>query len=61
MQEDATVLTAAEAAELLRVSTKTVLSMAREGVLPGTKVGRSWRFLGTDLLSYVHGTSQVAM
>jgi excisionase family DNA binding protein len=61
MQEDATVLTAAEAAELLRVSTKTVLSMAREGVLPGTKVGRSWRFLRTDLLSYVHGTSQVAM
>jgi excisionase family DNA binding protein len=61
MQEDMTVLTADEAAELLRVSTKTVLSMARGGVLPGTKVGRSWRFLRTDLLAYVHGTSQVAM
>jgi excisionase family DNA binding protein len=61
MQEDVTVLTADEAAELLRVSTKTVLSMARAGVLPGTKVGRSWRFLRTDLLAYVHGKSQVAM
>lgn len=60
MPELTTVLTAREAAELLRVSTKTVLSMARQGVLPGTKVGRSWRFLRTDLLAHVHGSSQAA-
>lgn len=60
MPEDA-VLTAEEAADLLRVSTKTLLTMARDGLLPGTKVGRSWRFLRADLLAYVHGTSQVAM
>lgn len=51
MQE---ILTTAEAALLLRVSTKTVLALGREGLIPGTKVGRSWRFLRSDLLDYVH-------
>lgn len=54
MAEDAEVLTAEEAADLLRVSTKTVLGLARDGALPGTKVGRAWRFLRTDLVAYVH-------
>lgn len=54
MPEDAEVLTAEEAADLLRVSTKTVLTLARDGALPGTKVGRAWRFLRTDLVAYVH-------
>lgn len=55
MQEDAAVLTADEAATLLRVSTKTVLTLARDGSLPGEKVGRAWRFLRSDLLEYVSG------
>jgi len=54
MAEIAEVLTAEEAADLLRVSTKTVLTLARDGLLPGTKVGRAWRFLRTDLVAYVH-------
>ena len=57
MTEDE-VLTAEEAAELLRVSTKTVLSLAREGSLPGEKVGRAWRFRPTDLLDYVRGLNR---
>jgi len=55
MTEDE-VLTTEEAAELLRVSTKTVLSLARDGSLPGEKVGRAWRFLRRDLLDYVRGS-----
>lgn len=55
MWEDAEVLTADEAARLLRVSTKTVLSLAREGVLPGEKVGRAWRFVRSDLLAHLRG------
>jgi excisionase family DNA binding protein len=54
MAEDAEVMTAAETADLLRVSTKTVLTLARDGALPGTKVGRAWRFLRTDVVTYVH-------
>jgi excisionase family DNA binding protein len=55
MQEVAEVVTAEEAAELLRVSVKTVLALARAGALPGEKVGRAWRFVRADLLDYVRG------
>jgi excisionase family DNA binding protein len=55
MQEDAEVLTADEAASLLRVSTKTILTLARDGVLPGEKVGRAWRFVRADLLEHLRG------
>ncbi|MFV0534922.1 MAG: helix-turn-helix domain-containing protein [Cumulibacter sp.] len=57
MPEEHEVLTTDEAAALLRVSTKTVLSLAREGTLPGEKVGRAWRFLRSDVLELVRGGS----
>lgn len=55
MQDDAEVLTADEGAHLLRVSTKTILTLAREGLLPGEKVGHSWRFVRADLLEHLRG------
>jgi excisionase family DNA binding protein len=55
MVEIRDVLTTEETADLLRVSTKTVLTLARAGTLPGEKVGRAWRFLRTDLVEYLHG------
>lgn len=55
MREEAEVLTAEEAARLLRVSTKTVLTLARDAVLPGEKVGRAWRFVRADLLEHLRG------
>ena len=58
MQEDAEVLTADEAAHLLRVSTKTILTLARDGVLPGEKVGSAWRFVRADLLEYLRGETR---
>jgi excisionase family DNA binding protein len=58
MQEVTEVVTAEEAAELLRVSVKTVLALARAGALPGEKVGRAWRFVRADLLDYVRGQTQ---
>jgi len=57
MSEAHEVLTTEEAATLLRVSSKTVLSLARTGSLPGEKVGRAWRFLRSDVLSYVRGNN----
>ncbi len=47
------VLTAEEAAELLKVSKKTVLRHAREGGIPGAKLGRVWRFSRRELLDLV--------
>lgn len=39
-----TVLTPAQVASLLQIHVKTVYRLADEGVIPGTKIGRSWRF-----------------
>lgn len=58
MAEDHEVLTTEEAAALLRVSTKTVLQLVRSGSMPGEKVGRAWRFLKSDVLTYVRGTGE---
>lgn len=58
MAEDHEVLTADEAAALLRVSTKTLLALARSGSLPGEKVGRAWRFVKSDVLAYLRGSSE---
>lgn len=55
MAEDHEILTTDEAAALLRVSTKTVLSLANSGALHGEKVGRAWRFLRSDVLDVVRG------
>jgi excisionase family DNA binding protein len=41
-------MTTAELAKLLKLSTSTVTRLAREGVLPGLKVGRLWRFPEQD-------------
>lgn len=49
------VLTTDQAAELLQVSTRTVLDLARSKRLPGQKVGRAWRFCRSDVLAYVRG------
>lgn len=43
----------AEAGLLLRVYPETVSKMARDGVLPGVKVGQSWRFRRDDLAAYL--------
>lgn len=58
MREVEEVLTTEEAADLLRVSTKTVQQLAGRGILPGRKVGRAWRFLRSDLVAYVQGGQQ---
>jgi excisionase family DNA binding protein len=59
MESDNEVLTAEEAATLLKVSNKTVLKLAREGDLPGQKIGRAWRFCRSELLAHVGCSSRV--
>ena len=50
---DEQILDSEAAAELLQVSTKTLLRLAREGQVPGRKVGRSWRFERSDLIAWL--------
>lgn len=49
------ILTTDEAAAFLKVSTKTLLRLARGHQLPASKVGRSWRFVRGDLVRFCGG------
>lgn len=48
-----TLLTAAEVAEQLRVSTMTIYRLIRRGELPAVRVGRNYRVRASDLESYL--------
>ena len=48
------VLTADEAAALLRVSVQTVLKESRLGLIPGVKIGREWRYSRRALIRHLH-------
>jgi excisionase family DNA binding protein len=43
------VLTVADVAALLDLKVHTVQEFARRGILPGRKLGRTWRFLRPEL------------
>jgi excisionase family DNA binding protein len=60
MSETNEILTADEAAAFLRVSTKTLLRLARGRQLPASKVGRSWRFVRSDLVQFCAGQREPA-
>jgi excisionase family DNA binding protein len=44
-----------EAAEIMRVSTKLVYRMIREGVLLSVRIGREIRIPKTELIAYIRG------
>jgi len=49
------VMIAAEVAELLRLPVSTVYDSARRKVIPGHRVGRSWRFLRSEIEDFLKG------
>ncbi len=52
------VLTTEEAAEFLSLTPYTIRDYARKGIIPARKVGKSWRFVKADLLSWLRGKDQ---
>jgi excisionase family DNA binding protein len=46
-------LTLRGAAALLGLHPNTIRYQVRRGIIPGTKVGRSWRFLEADLVAWI--------
>ncbi|MBV8991307.1 MAG: helix-turn-helix domain-containing protein [Solirubrobacterales bacterium] len=48
-------MTAREIADLLRMTTSTVYELARKGVLPASRLGRTWRFLRSRLEQLLAG------
>ena len=52
------VLTVADVARLLELKPYTVKEYARRGILPGRKLGRTWRFLRPELEQAIKGLPQ---
>jgi excisionase family DNA binding protein len=46
-------LTLAEAAQVLRLSKRTILRMIQKRKIPATRLGRQWRFGEANLLAWV--------
>lgn len=51
--EDKEILNAPEAAAVLGISERLLLRLARDGEVPGKKLGREWRFLRSALRSSI--------
>jgi excisionase family DNA binding protein len=51
------VLNSEEAANFLRMHVKTTLRLARQGKIPGCKVGGEWRFLRSELTEWLRGVN----
>jgi excisionase family DNA binding protein len=51
------IMTPSEVAALLKIHLKTVYKLAEKGVIPGNRIGRSWRFSRTDVLELVSSKS----
>lgn len=47
------ILTTEQIAELLQVSYETARRLLKAGKIPGTKIGRSWRVIESDLRSFI--------
>ncbi len=47
------ILTPSQVAALLQIHVKTVYRLTEEGVIPGNRIGRSWRFSKMDILDLV--------
>ena len=47
------ILTPSEVAELLRINVRTVYKLAAGGTLPGSRIGRSWRFNRKSILALI--------
>jgi len=47
------IMTPSEVAALLKIHLKTVYKLAERGVIPGNRIGRSWRFSRNDVMELV--------
>jgi excisionase family DNA binding protein len=55
------IMTPSEVAALLKIHLKTVYKLAEKGVIPGSRIGRSWRFSRSDVLELVSTTKPVSL
>lgn len=53
MNDEEAIMNSKQAAEFLGVGERTIRQAARDGTLPGKRIGRAWRFSRRALLDWL--------
>jgi excisionase family DNA binding protein len=48
--EDDETLTVSQVSKLLKLHRRTIYKLAQKGTIPGWKIGKSWRFLKSEIM-----------
>jgi excisionase family DNA binding protein len=48
--QDDEILTVAQVSKLLKLHQRTIYKLAQSGMIPGWRVGKSWRFLKSEIM-----------
>ena len=51
--EDDETLTVNQVSKLLKLHRRTIYKLAQKGTIPGWKVGKSWRFLKSEIMKFL--------
>jgi excisionase family DNA binding protein len=57
---DDEIMTPADVAELLKLHIKSIYKLAKTGEIPGNRIGRSWRFMRSDIVRLVKHEGKAA-
>src|SRR5262245_36012394 len=52
-EDDDEILTAEQVSKLLKLHQRTIYKLVRNGTIPGRRVGKSWRFLKSEILGFL--------
>jgi len=51
-KEDDEILTVGQVSKLLKLHQRTIYKLVRNGTIPGRRVGKSWRFLKSEIIKW---------
>jgi excisionase family DNA binding protein len=54
--EDDEILTVGQVSKLLKLHQRTIYKLVRNGMIPGRRVGKKWRFLASEIMKFLQKT-----
>jgi excisionase family DNA binding protein len=51
--EDDEILTVGQVSKLLKLHQRTIYKLVRNGMIPGRRVGKKWRFLRSEIMNFL--------
>jgi excisionase family DNA binding protein len=51
--EENEILTVSQVSKLLKLHPRTIYKLVRNGIIPGRRVGKKWRFLRAEIMNFL--------